>query len=102
MYVIDDICYAGNPDENIRVVDVSTLQGNMLLLTFSSGERKLFDCATLEGSAFTPLEDEELFQSAEVTHGFVSWAEGQIDIAPEYLYEHSIPYTGENDLLRAL
>ncbi len=101
MYIIDDICYAGNPCEQVRVASATPLIGAMLLVTFSSGERRLFDCTTLEGSAFAPLKDEAVFKTAKVEHGFVSWADGQIDIAPEYLYANSIPYTEDDDLLLA-
>lgn len=99
MYIVDDICYAGTPSDEVRVVDAKPLVGGMLLLTFLSGEKKLFDTTTLDGSAFRPLRDEAVFKTAKVEHGFVSWEDGKIDIAPEYVYEHSIPYNETDDLL---
>lgn len=42
MYEIDGICYAGTPDmpiEEILVVDAVPLNGGMLLVTFSTGEK---------------------------------------------------------------
>ena len=99
MYIIDDICYAGNPCEEVRVTEALPLVGNMLLVTFSSGERKLFDCTQLEGPAFLPLKDESVFSTAKVEHGFVSWADGEIDLAPEYMYENGIPYTEHDDMI---
>jgi hypothetical protein len=100
MYVVDDICYAGVPDDNdVRVVEAKPLVGGMLLLTFASGERKLFDTTLLEGSAFKPLQDEAVFSAPKVEHGFVSWANGEIDVAPEYMYEHGVAYQEDDDLL---
>lgn len=99
MYVIDDICYAGTPGTEIRVVDAKPLVGGMMLLQFSTGERRLFDCVALEGRAYEPLKDREIFEGCEVVHGFVSWADGAIDVAPEYLYENSLTYAQDDDLL---
>lgn len=99
MYIVDDICHAGNPDAEVRVVEAKPLVGGMLLVTFLSGERKLFDTTLLEGSAFAPLSDERVFATAKVEHGFVSWMDGEIDLAPEFLYENGIPYNEGEELL---
>lgn len=91
MYEIDGICYAGTPEmpiEEILVTDATPLSGGILLVTFSTGEKKLFDTTRLKGSAFEPLLNEHVFQAATVEHGFVSWRNGEIDIAPEYMYEN--------------
>lgn len=92
MYIEDDICYAGNPGVEPRVVGAQPLTGGMLLVPFSTGERRLFDSTVLTGGAFGRLRDPEVFQKLHVAHGFVSWDDGQIDVAPEYMYENSIPY----------
>lgn len=99
MYIVDDICYAGNPCDEVRVVQATPLKGGMLLVLFSSGEKKLFDALSVEGSAFEPLKDESIFTSISVQHGFVSWADGAIDLAPEYIYDNSVPYSECDDLL---
>ena len=102
MYVVDDVCYAGNPEILEKcVVGAKPLIGGILLVTFSSGERKLFDTTLLEGSAFEPLKEQEIFNDVRVEHGFVSWANGSIDLSPEYLYEHGIPYEEGEDCLKA-
>ena len=41
MYVLDDICYAGEFRENIKVVEAKPLRGGMMLVTFSTGEKRL-------------------------------------------------------------
>ena len=64
----------------------------MLLVLFASGERRLFDTMEVSGSAFAPLRDGTAQQTVRVEHGFVSWLDGTIDLAPEYVYEHSLVY----------
>ena len=99
MYIIDDICYASNQDAEPRIIAASPLKGRMLLVTFSTGEQRLFDCTQLTEPAFEPLEDEEVFLTAQTTCGFISWDGGRIDIAPEFVYENSLPYDCEDNAL---
>ena len=60
MYIVDDICYAGEETPDIKVKEARALRGGMLLLTFSTGEQRLFDTTLLKGSAFEPLRDEKV------------------------------------------
>ena len=92
MYIIDDICYAGEPQEGIRVTEATPLCGGMLLVTFSTGEKRLFDTTKLEGSAFAPLADEEIFRHPVLFHGVITWNNGEIDVAPETVYRDSYAY----------
>lgn len=92
MYVIDDIVYAGNCVDNIKIIEAKPLSNQMLLLTFSTGEERLFDATLLKGSAFKPLANEDVFKNIEVIHGYVSWNNGEIDCAPEFMYENSYKY----------
>jgi hypothetical protein len=34
-----------------------------------------------------------VFKTAAVDHGVVTWLDGEIDCAPEFLYEHSYEYS---------
>ncbi len=95
MYVVDDICYAGTDQHQIKVVEVKPLVGRMLLITFSSGERRLFDTTKLTGSAFDILDDEKIFQHPVLFHGVITWNDGAVDIAPETVYAESYPYEEE-------
>ena len=92
MFVKDDIVYASEPAEDIRVVAAKALPYSMLLLTFSTGEQRLFDLTTLQGEAFEPLKSAEVQQTVQAIHGYVTWLDGAIDCAPEYLYENSYAY----------
>ena len=98
MYIINDICYADGNAEDIRIKSAKPLQGRMLLVTFESGERRLFDTTRLTGSAFKPLDDPKIFENITIFHGVIIWADGEIDIAPEYVYDNSTPYE-DYDLL---
>ena len=93
MYIIDDVCYAGEKNEDIRVSGVRVLRGGMLLLTFVGGEQRLFDISEVPGSAFMPLRDERTLADYRLFHGIVTWMDGEIDMAPEAMYEYSHPYT---------
>lgn len=95
MYIKDDICYAGKFEENIKVTDVKPLRGGILLVTFSTGEKRLFDTTRLEGSAFAPLADESIVSKPTLFHGVITWMNGEIDIAPETVYKESYAYSEE-------
>lgn len=52
----------------------------------------MFDATTLEGPAFEELKDEAVFQNVSIDRGVVTWLDGEIDCAPEYMYEKSYAY----------
>lgn len=91
MYEIDGILYAGKPAEMIKVTGVKTLQNYQLLLTFSTGERKLYDVSPLLGlPVFQPLKDNKVFDDVQLDFDTVTWCNGDVDIAPETLYQDSV------------
>ena len=93
MYVINGIAYAGELVPEIEVEKAIALDDLMLLLTFSTGEKRLFDASTLlEYPSFRSLEDVNVFKTVSVEHGIVIWLDGDIDIAPETLYADSVAY----------
>ena len=96
MYIIDDVCYAGEATPDIKVKEATMLRGGMLLITFSTGEQRLFDTTLLTGSAFEPLKDEKTLADFTIFHGVMTWLNGEIDIAPETMYVESYPYTSRN------
>lgn len=96
MYIIDDVCYAGEKTQNIKIKEAKALRGGMLLLTFSTGEQRLFDTTLLKGSAFDPLKDEKILADFNIFHGVMIWMNGDIDIAPETMYADSYPYTSQS------
>ena len=93
MYILNGIAYAGTRAEDRQVVAVKPLDDWMLLLTFASGERRLYDASKLLSlPAFAPLKEETVFKNARVDHGVVTWADGEIDLAPETMYAESYAY----------
>jgi len=75
----------------IAVKSVEVMSGFELLLTFSDGERRHFDMKPyLNYPVFRRLENPGYFSLARVDYGTVVWP-GDIDIAPETLYDYSVP-----------
>lgn len=92
MYILNDICYAGELREGIKVTEAKPLRGGMMLVTLSTGEKRLFDTTLLKGPAFEPLRDEKVFKEPVLFHGVITWNNGEIDIAPETVYRDSYAY----------
>ena len=93
MYIMNGIVYAGNLSSELKIQTVKPLDDMMMIITFTSGEKRLFDATTLLSMpAFKILENDTLFKKAEVEHGVVIWNNGDIDIAPEYVYKNSFLY----------
>ncbi|MBQ8576410.1 MAG: DUF2442 domain-containing protein [Clostridia bacterium] len=91
MYISDDIAYAGDPTPLLKVNSIQPLEQHRLKVQFSNGECRIFDCVPLLSMpAFAPLADETLFRSVVLEHGIPVWNDGDIDIAPELLYEKGI------------
>lgn len=73
------------------VVRVEPREDSTLLLTFENGESRIFDMKPLlNKKPFTKLNDFALFSKAKIELGTVVWP-GNIDIAPETLFDKSIP-----------
>ena len=71
------------------VIKVVPKDDFLMLITFSTGETKLFDARPyLEKGVFTRLKNLELFKQAYVAFDTVCWP-GDLDIAPETLYDRS-------------
>lgn len=90
MYIVDDVAYAGEPVEDIEVSSVRYMGDAIMLLTFSTGETRLFDASCLQSiPVFEPLRDETVLKDFQLDFGILTWLGGDIDIAPEALYERS-------------
>lgn len=93
MFVIDGIAYAGKPVEDLSVVQVKPLSDLCMLVKFSSGETRLFDATTLlKGPVFDALLNEAVFSNPVVVDGVCTWADGDLDVAPEFMHENSFAY----------
>lgn len=76
------------------LLDVTAVEARpdfLLDLEFENGERRRFDMSPyLHYPIFRRLENPGFFSLARAEHGTVVWP-GDIDIAPETLYELSVP-----------
>lgn len=74
-----------------RVVDVEPINNYMLRLTFTNGERRIFDAKPLfDFPVFKPLRIKAFFETVKVDHGTVQWPK-DIDYCPDTLYVESVP-----------
>ena len=99
MFILNGIVYASERPENIEVTQATPLEDMMMILTFSTGEQRLFDATVLTGPAFQPLADTKVFNPCKVVDGVVTWMDEEIDCAPEFMYEHSFPYNREKEAI---
>ena len=75
-----------NPEWVVKSLEFNG--GYVLRLKFEDGTVKDFDCSELLGEKiYKPLNNMAFFRQAQALYGTVRWNE-DIDIAPEYLYEH--------------
>ena len=99
-YAVDQINPMSDPgaknlkakEKGIRVTDAVPMCGGKMLVSFSTGEKRLFDTKLLQGSAFEQLSDEKIFMHPVVFHGVITWNNGKIDVAPETVYQLSTSY----------
>jgi hypothetical protein len=91
MYIVDDIAYAGEKEPLLKVVGIRPMDDYMLWLRFSNNEERLYDVKPLlEYPVFKRLCHREVFTSVYLDFGVPTWLDGEIDIAPESLFENSI------------
>lgn len=93
MFEVNGILYASSPKNLIKIQDAKVTGHMMMLLTFSSGEQRVFDAETLQGEVFEPLNDDTVFNNFKIVHGAITWMNEDIDCAPEFMYENSYPYS---------
>ena len=92
MYIKNGIAYAGEEAPMLKVSGVRPLENHKLWVRFNNGEARIFDFAPLlEQPAFAPLKEKNVFFGVYIDYGVPVWNDGDIDIAPETLYEQSVP-----------
>ena len=80
----------------LDVIKVEVKPDYILRLEFENGEKRVFDMSSyMDKRPFVRLKDSPLFALAKVDYGTVVWP-GNIDIAPETLYDRSSPEEEEN------
>ncbi len=92
MYIFNGFVYGEEQPKTVKINSMKILPDQIMLLTFSNGETRLFDADELKGKVFEPLKDSKVFEDAVLDHGVVTWKDGEIDCAPEYMYNNSYEY----------
>ena len=61
-------------------------------LVFADGHRGIADLSAWvrQDTVFAPFADKEYFRAFRIEYGTLVWGEGDVDIAPEALYEEAI------------
>ncbi len=97
MYVLNDVAYANSYNiDNIKVKEIKIIVELCMLVTFSNGEKKIFDAQELlKYPVYEKLSDYNIFKNAYVEHGTIIWDNGNIDISPETVYKISFTYEQE-------
>lgn len=74
----------------LDVMTVKVHPGYRLELEFENGEHRMFDMSPyMEKKPFIRLKNSPFFNCAYIDYGTVVWP-GDIDIAPETLYDDSV------------
>lgn len=93
MFEHDGVLYADEPSKDMSVVSARVVYDRCMLVTFSTGETRLFDITPLLGlPAFSRLSSPEVFSAFALDHGIITWCDGEVDIAPEAVYKYSYEY----------
>ncbi|GHV24663.1 hypothetical protein FACS189465_2070 [Clostridia bacterium] len=75
--------YYANP------TDVKPLEDYKILVTFDSGEKKIFDVTPyFEIKGYERLRNKDFFKTVHILYGAVAWNE-DLDLCPEDLYDNS-------------
>lgn len=101
MREINGILYSDLVDCSIEVTNAVALDDMMILVTFNTGEKKLYDATQLLSMpAFQNLKNLSIFNNICIEDGVITWDNGTIDIAPETVYANSFSYEPK-DILSA-
>lgn len=92
MYIANEYVYGKTTTAFLKVCSLEIIDFQRMLLTFSTGEKRIFHANVLTGPVFDPLKDPAIFENAALDHGVVTWLDGTIDCAPEFMYENSTEY----------
>ena len=76
----------------LRIVSAEYLHDYKVLVNFNDGENRVFDFLPViqKYTVFKVLENIELLKSFILTDT-LEWNNGELDIAPEYIYKNGIP-----------
>ncbi len=75
-----------------RASTVKPLENYTLLITFTNGEKRIFDVTPyFNFKPFEELKNKTLFETVRISGLSIEWLHGQ-DICPDELYYNSVPF----------
>lgn len=103
MFEMNGIVYADEPSRELEIRSARVTGDHIMLVTFSTGETRLCDFTEMydDVPAFAPLHDEKVFEDFSIDRGILTWCNGDIDISPSYLHDHSYEYDTRGELVSA-
>ena len=75
----------------VWVTEARYLEDYKMMLVFNDGLQKVFDFSKLLNNnqkAYDRLKDMAVFKDFELDGWTVTWLNGRLDVAPEYLYNN--------------
>ena len=92
MIVKNGVCYPDDMAPALSVVGCSVLDDTHLRVQFSTGDVRVVDISPLFSiPALAPLKTPGILRAFSIDHGILTWLDGEIDIAPEWLFDHGKP-----------
>lgn len=92
MFIRNGFVCGGESENATKIISAQALPDQMMLIVFNNGEERLFDASILSGPVFEPLRIESVFINFTIDHGVITWCNGEIDCAPEFMYRNSYEY----------
>ena len=90
MILQDGKCYAENLEPMLKITGFETLAPHRMKVMFNDGETRVFDGRVLlQGEAFAPLADADAFLCCNLDYETLTWLDGELDVAPEFVYGNS-------------
>lgn len=76
----------------MKIVSFEMCGPHKMNVVFNDGEVRLFDGhSLLAGDAFAALADENAFADCKLDYETLTWMDGELDVAPEFVREHNTP-----------
>jgi len=92
VYIIDGIAYAKDPVSSPppKITGVRALPDYHLWTRLDNGDERVLDFRPLlDEPCYHRLKDPNEFNQVYLDYGAPTWSNGEIDIAPEYVLQHS-------------
>ena len=89
MIVRNGICHADASAPRLKITAAENIGDHLVMVSFNDGAKRVFDGRSLAGEVFAPLANPKVFASWTLDYETLTWNDGDIDIAPEYVFSHS-------------